>query len=178
LSSRLSICSASCRCYTVPLFGSNGGPFASVDRHLPSDRLKGWAMRQLRTSRARLRTVGGQPPAPASPGDRPARGSARCRPEEPARVGARSAAVASVSARATAGGDSSYMDQKSIAKARWARAKAASLWQQADALDLERGGDWRDRARRRRVADQLRTEAARLDCLARRFDPMSDDEAA
>jgi len=63
-------------------------------------------------------------------------------------------------------------------KARWARAKAASLWQQADALDLKRGGDWRDRARRWRVADQLRAEAARFDGIANRLQPMDDDQAA
>jgi len=70
------------------------------------------------------------------------------------------------------------MDQKSIGKARWARARAASLWQQADDLDRNHSGDWRARARRRRAADKLRTEAARFDSIARRFDPSSDDEAA
>jgi len=70
------------------------------------------------------------------------------------------------------------MDQKSIGKARWARARAASLWQQADDLDRNRSGDWRARATRRRSADRLRADAARFDGIARRFDPMSDDEAA
>jgi len=70
------------------------------------------------------------------------------------------------------------MDQKSMGKARWARARAASLWQQADDLDRNHRGDWRARATRRRGADRLRAEAARFDGIARRFDPMSDDEAA
>jgi len=70
------------------------------------------------------------------------------------------------------------MTKATDSKARWARAKAASLWQQADALDLERGGGWRVRATRRRGADRLRAEAARFDGIARRFDPMSEDEAA
>jgi len=72
----------------------------------------------------------------------------------------------------------SAMTKATDGKARWARAKAASLWQQADALDLDRGGDWRARATRRRGADRLRAEAARFDGIARCFDPMSDDEAA
>ncbi|MFK3845725.1 hypothetical protein [Stenotrophomonas sp. NPDC078853] len=63
------------------------------------------------------------------------------------------------------------MDQKSIGKARWARARAASLWQQADDLDRESGGDWRTRARRRRGAASLRAEAGRLERIANRIDP-------
>jgi len=70
------------------------------------------------------------------------------------------------------------MIKASDSKARWVRAKAASLWQQADALDLDRSGDWRARARRRRAADKLRAEAARFDGIARRFDPTWGDEAA
>jgi len=70
------------------------------------------------------------------------------------------------------------MEKSNDAKALWAPAKAASLWQQADALDLERGGDWRARATRRRGADRLRAEAARFDGIAKRFDPLADDEAA
>jgi len=70
------------------------------------------------------------------------------------------------------------MDQKSISKARWARAKAASLWQQADALDLERSGDWRARATRSRGADRLRTEAVRFDGIANRLQHFGDDQAA
>jgi hypothetical protein len=70
------------------------------------------------------------------------------------------------------------MDQKSIGKARWARARAASLWQQADDLDRNHSGDWRARATRRRGADRLRTEAARFDRIATRLNPRPDDEAA
>lgn len=70
------------------------------------------------------------------------------------------------------------MDQKSIGKARWARARAASLWQQADDLDGIRSGDWRAKATRRRGADRLRAEAARFDGIANRLDPWWDDLAA
>lgn len=70
------------------------------------------------------------------------------------------------------------MDQKSIDKARWARARAASLWQQADDLDSIRSGDWRARASRRRGADRLRVEAARFDGIANRLQPVEDDRAA
>lgn len=70
------------------------------------------------------------------------------------------------------------MDQKSIGKARWARARAASLWQQADDLDSIRGGDWRARASRRRGADRLRAEAARFDGIANRLQPFDDEQAA
>lgn len=58
------------------------------------------------------------------------------------RTGRQSAGIGSVSACATPGGDSSWMDQKSMSKARWARVKAASLWQQADDLDMNHSGDW------------------------------------
>lgn len=61
------------------------------------------------------------------------------------------------------------MDQKSIGKARWARAKAASLWQQADDLDRNHGADWRAKATRRRGADRLRAEAVRFDRIANRL---------
>jgi hypothetical protein len=70
------------------------------------------------------------------------------------------------------------MDQKSIGKARWARARAALLWQQADDLDSIRSGDWRARATRRRGANRLRAEAARFDGIANRLQPLEDDEAA
>lgn len=70
------------------------------------------------------------------------------------------------------------MDQKSIGKARWARARAASLWQQADDLDSIRSGDWRERATRRRGAALLRAEAARFDSIAIRAHPSDDDLAA
>lgn len=70
------------------------------------------------------------------------------------------------------------MTKATEGKARWARAKAVSLWQQADALDLERGGDWRARATRRRGADRLRAEAARFDGIADRLQAFDDDQAA
>lgn len=70
------------------------------------------------------------------------------------------------------------MDQKSIGKARWARARAASLWQQADDLDSNHSGDWRARASRRRGADRLRVEAARFDGIANRLHPSDEDQAA
>ncbi|MDX5515828.1 hypothetical protein [Stenotrophomonas sp. RG-453] len=70
------------------------------------------------------------------------------------------------------------MTKATDGKARWARAKAASLWQQADALDLERGGDWRARATGRRGADRLRAEAARFEGIANRLQPLDDDWAA
>jgi len=69
------------------------------------------------------------------------------------------------------------MDQKSIGKARWARAKAASLWQQADKLDRNHSGDWRARATRRRGADRLRAEAARFEGIATRLHVGYDEEA-
>lgn len=100
------------------------------------------------------------------------------RPSERAGPGRQSAGVAYVSARATAGGDSSCMDQKSISKACWARARAASLWQQADDLDKNRSGDWRARATRRRAADCLRAEAARFDGIGNRLQYFDDDRAA
>jgi len=70
------------------------------------------------------------------------------------------------------------MDQKNIGKARWARARAASLWQQADDLDSIRSGDWRASATRRRGADSLRTEAARFGRIAARLNSSPYDEAA
>lgn len=70
------------------------------------------------------------------------------------------------------------MDQKSIGKARWARARAASLWQQADDLDRNHSGDWRARATRRRGADRLRAEAARFEGIANRLHVGYDEEAA
>jgi len=70
------------------------------------------------------------------------------------------------------------MTKADIGKARWARARAASLWQQADALDLQRGGDWRARASRRTTTDRLRTEAARFDGIANRLQPVDDAQAA
>jgi len=70
------------------------------------------------------------------------------------------------------------MTKADIGKARWARARAASLWQQADALDIDRSGDWRARAQRSRSADRLRAEAARFDRIARRLDTGLEDQAA
>jgi len=70
------------------------------------------------------------------------------------------------------------MTKAEIGKARWARARAASLWQHADALDVQRGGDWRARARRSRGAVRLRAEAARFDSLANHLDPWTEDPAA
>jgi hypothetical protein len=70
------------------------------------------------------------------------------------------------------------MDQKSIGKARCARARAASLWQQADDLDRNHSGDWRARATRRRGAGRLRAEAARFEGIANRLHRFDDDEAA
>jgi hypothetical protein len=69
------------------------------------------------------------------------------------------------------------MDQTSIGKAHWARAKAASLWQQADDLDRNHSGDWRARATRRRGAARLRTEAHRFESIALRLDPELAEEA-
>ncbi|OEZ02336.1 hypothetical protein BIY45_02070 [Stenotrophomonas sp. BIIR7] len=70
------------------------------------------------------------------------------------------------------------MTKADIGKARWARARAASLWQQADALDLDRSGDWRAWAQRNRGAARLRAEAARFESIASRLDPCAFDEAA
>lgn len=70
------------------------------------------------------------------------------------------------------------MTTANIGKARWARTKAAGLWQQATELDRDRTGNWEDRAGRRRAADRLRTEAARFESIARRLDPTIDDQAA
>jgi len=70
------------------------------------------------------------------------------------------------------------MTTTNAGKARWARAKASSLSRQAIELDRDRTGSWEDRARRRRAADHLRNEAARFDLIARRLDPILDDQAA
>jgi len=70
------------------------------------------------------------------------------------------------------------MTKADSGKARWARARAASLWQQADALDMNHSGDWRSRATCRRGAERLRAEAARFDRIATRLNPRPDDEAA
>ena len=67
------------------------------------------------------------------------------------------------------------MDQKSMGKARWARARAASLWQQADDLDRNHSGDWRARAQRGRGAARLRKDAARFEGIANRLDPLWED---
>lgn len=70
------------------------------------------------------------------------------------------------------------MTKADIGKVRWARARAASLWQQADALDTDRSGDWRARAQRGRGAARLRAEAARFDNIANRLAPVPEDQAA
>jgi len=70
------------------------------------------------------------------------------------------------------------MTKADIGKARWARARAASLWQQADALDIDRSGDWRARAQRSMGAARLRAEAARFDRIANRYDALQEDQAA
>lgn len=70
------------------------------------------------------------------------------------------------------------MTKTNAGKARWARSRAASLWQQATELDLDRTGSWEDRARRRRAADRLRTEAARFEFIGRRLAPGPEGEAA
>ncbi|MGL4692337.1 MAG: hypothetical protein ACRCWE_09460 [Stenotrophomonas maltophilia] len=70
------------------------------------------------------------------------------------------------------------MDQKSMGKARWARARASSLWQQADDLNRNHSGDWRARATRGCGADRLRVEAARFDGIANRLEPFDEDQAA
>ncbi len=70
------------------------------------------------------------------------------------------------------------MDQKSIGKARWARAREASLWQQADDLDRDRSGDWRARAQRSRGAARLRVEAGRFARMASRWEAMLEEQAA
>jgi len=70
------------------------------------------------------------------------------------------------------------MTKSEKGKARWARSRAASLWEQADALDLDRSGDWRARAQRGRGAARLRAEAARFDGIANRLEPAWDDQAA
>lgn len=70
------------------------------------------------------------------------------------------------------------MTKTNAGKARWARSRAAGLLQQATELDRDRTGSWENRARRRRAADRLRTEAARFESIARRMDPGRDDEAA
>jgi hypothetical protein len=70
------------------------------------------------------------------------------------------------------------MTKTDIGKARWARARAASLWQQADALDIDLSGDWRARVRRGRGAARLRTDAAKFDSIANCLEPFWDDQAA
>ena len=67
------------------------------------------------------------------------------------------------------------MTKADIGKARLVRAWAASLWQQPDALDLDRSGDWRARAQRGRGVARLRAEAARFDRMASRFEAALED---
>lgn len=89
-----------------------------------------------------------------------------------------SAAVAYVSPHATPRIHDRHMTKADIGKARWARARAASLWQQADTLDMDRGGDWRSRAQRSMGAARLRAEAARFDRMANRWEATPDDRVA
>lgn len=63
------------------------------------------------------------------------------------------------------------MTKERMGKARWARARSASLEEQARLLERETDGGWEARVRRRRSADRLRTEAARMRQIAARFDP-------
>jgi len=55
-------------------------------------------------------------------------------------------------------------------KARWARGKAAGLWDRVNALEAMRGGDWQVQARRRRAASRLVQEAAHYERVAARFE--------
>ena len=63
------------------------------------------------------------------------------------------------------------MTKERIRKARWARARSESLEDQARLLERETDGGWETRARRRRSADRLRTEAAKMRQMADRYDP-------
>lgn len=63
------------------------------------------------------------------------------------------------------------MANTNIGKARWARARSASLEEQARLLERETDGGWEARARRRRSADRLRSEAAKMRQIAARYDP-------
>lgn len=63
------------------------------------------------------------------------------------------------------------MTKERMSKARWARARSASLEEQARLLDRETDGGWQARACRRRSADRLRTEAAKMRQIAARYDP-------
>ena len=56
-------------------------------------------------------------------------------------------------------------------KAQWARARAASLWEQARQVDASVRGDWRSRQRARAGADRLRREAAKFEAMAARWAP-------
>lgn len=61
-------------------------------------------------------------------------------------------------------------------KARWARSKAAGLWDRINALESMRGGDWQAQARRRRAAGRLVEEAGRYERMAAWFEPPDTDE--
>lgn len=63
------------------------------------------------------------------------------------------------------------MTKRDLGKARWARARSASLEEEARLLQDDSSGDWNARARRRRSADRLRSEAAKLRQVAARHDP-------
>lgn len=55
-------------------------------------------------------------------------------------------------------------------KGRWARGKAAGLWDRVNALEAMRGGDWQAQARRRRAASRLVHEAAGYERMAARLE--------
>lgn len=54
-------------------------------------------------------------------------------------------------------------------KARWAARRAEALERQAMDLGAERGGDWRERSRRRETVTRLHREAARYRKMAERW---------
>jgi len=58
------------------------------------------------------------------------------------------------------------MGQTLEEKARWARRKAAGLWDRVNALDATTGGDWQAQARRRCAAGRLVQEATRYERMA------------
>jgi len=61
-------------------------------------------------------------------------------------------------------------------KARWARGKAAGLWDRVNALDAITGGDWRARLRRRRAVGRLIEEAGRYERILAKLERARDWE--
>jgi hypothetical protein len=55
-------------------------------------------------------------------------------------------------------------------KAKWARERAAALWQQASEVEGKAADSWRARARGRAGAARLRREAARFESMAARWE--------